>query len=79
MGLAEIKWINPVTFELLCFGCARLPRSMKEWEDMIIWCAENIGEQGTDWAYSGGDYMAFPPWWHFKTRDDAVLFKLTWF
>lgn len=74
----EMGWINPNTFELLDFPRARLPRSMQEWEDMIVWCSEHIGEQGKDWAYSGGDYMAFPPWWHFRTREGRMLFSLTW-
>ena len=36
------------------------------------WCNENIGVKEKDWFFLAGGY------WCFKTKEDAIAFKLMW-
>ena len=40
-------------------------------EDVEEWCMEHIGSRGVDWEISFGLFM-------FRTREQAMLFSLTW-
>jgi len=36
------------------------------------WCNENFGKQEEEWFFLAGEY------WCFKTKEDAIAFKLRW-
>lgn len=37
-----------------------------------LWCNENFGKQEEEWFFLAGGY------WCFKTKEDAIAFKLRW-
>ena len=40
---------------------------------MLEWCHQNIGDHGTDWAFSRPQGQ-----FYFKTLEDTIAFKLRW-
>ncbi len=36
------------------------------------WCIENFGSENEEWFFLAGGY------WCFKTKEDAIAFKLRW-
>ena len=70
-------WVNPETLEVLKFDAPMMVSSFSEYEDIVWWCEENVGELGIDYSFSSAA-MRFPHVWHFRSEDDVVMFKLRW-
>lgn len=70
--------INPETFVTLDHGIYHKPGNVDRWVEMCDWCLAHIGERSIDWYADGGDGTGLPPRWWFRTREQLVLFQLTW-
>lgn len=65
------------TFEPLDYTVQFRPKSFLEWNSVIDWCNEHVGEYQKLWVSTGAE-MQIPQYWHFKFEEDSVLFAVRW-
>lgn len=77
--LGTMSWTNPQTLRELPYSTDLTPRGFGDWDDLYIWCLENLGEQGEDWSWDREE-MLFPHRWHFSfsTAEKLALFTMVW-
>ena len=72
-----IVWIDPDTFDVLNYAICWKPDSLQQWHDVSVWCEKCIGPRRKKW-YDDNKDMQISSMWYFKTKEDYMLFKLTW-
>lgn len=68
--------LNSETFEVFSFTVKFKP-SFNDWAEVVKWCEDNIGKKRDTWTQTGAE-MQVSNAWHFKFKEDAVMFSLRW-